>query len=250
MMGKSHAKQGVCGVLIIGALLFVLSRLVGLQLAGYLGILAVSAILVVSGSTYADIDAEGSHATKSYGWLSHLLHSATHILTQQLYHATLGPRDRAKKGSHRLLTHTALGNILAGVVLTGLCYIDRWVAAVSVGMLIGMAVTVWRKRWRWPALLGGILVAYGTYDVSMLWIWGLAFTLGNMIHCFGDSCTLSGTPWFWPMERDGKRWGASHAVPKFLRIRTGTANERVVMVLTYLLTAFFIGGIVFISSLV
>ena len=246
MMGKSHAQQGLCGAVVLGsALVAVISPPTGL-----IGILAVSGVLMVSGATYPDIDAEGSHATKSYGWISHLIHSVTHILTQSLYHATLGPRDRPKKGSHRLLTHTALGNILAGAVLTGLCYIDRFVAAVAIGFLIGMAITVWRKRWRWPALIGGILVAYGTYDPRWLWVWGIAFTLGNMIHCFGDSCTKSGTPWFWPADRNGSRWAASHAVPEGLRIKTGTRNEKVILVLTYLLTLTAIGGIVFVSSLV
>lgn len=246
MMGKNHAKQGICGVALLGGLLSVVS----FPVAQNLGLMAVSGVLLVSGSTYPDIDAEGSHATKSYGWLSHLLHSLTHLLTQSLYSSTRGERDRGKKGSHRLLTHTALGNLLAGAVLVVLCYIHVWVAAIAVGFLIGMAVAVWKKRWRWQALVGGVLVAYGTYDPRMVWIWGVAFALGNMIHCFGDSCTLSGTPWFWPMERDGKRWGASHALPEWARIRTGTANERVILGLTYFLTLGLLGGILFLKSII
>lgn len=250
MMGKNHAKQGVCGVLIIGAAASVALRAFDISVAGYAGVLAVSAILVVSGATYADIDAEGSHATVSYGWISHLLHSITHLITQSLYHSTLGTRDRPKKGSHRLLTHTALGNIGAGLVLTGICYANVYAASIAVGFLIGMAVTVWRKRWKWIAWFLGTLVAFGTYDPRMLWIWGVAFTLGNMIHCFGDSCTKSGTPWFWPMERNGQRWGARHAVPENLRIKTGTANERILLWLTYACTLAIVVALGYIGSLV
>jgi hypothetical protein len=246
MMNRSHATQGVCGVAIAGAALAASS----FDLTGQIAVLGLAGVIMVSGSTYPDIDSEGSHPTKSFGKLSHLLHSVTHLLTQAVYHATLGNRDRAKKGSHRLLTHTALGNILAGLVLVGICYIDRIAAAIAVGFLFGMAVAVWRKKFKWHAVALGGLMAYGTYDPSMLWIWGVAFTLGNAIHCFGDSCTKSGTPWFWPMERDGKRWGNSHALPEWLRIKTGTRNEKVVLALSYVLTLGLVGGIVFISSLV
>lgn len=205
---------------------------------------------MVAGSTYPDIDSEGSHPTKAYGPVSHLLHSITHLITQAIYHATLGQRDRAKKGSHRLLTHTALGNILAGIVLALICWIHPYAAAVAVGYLIGMAVAVWRKRLKYHGLIGGALIAFATYDPSMLWVWGVAFAIGNMIHCFGDSCTKSGTPWFWPMLRNGKRWGASHALPEWARIKTGTANETVLRWLTYGLTLGALGAIVFISSIV
>lgn len=112
MMGKSHAKQGVCAIVLLAALLIALN----IPLGGQTAILGLSALLLVGGSTYPDIDAEGSHATKSYGWLSHLVHSITHLLTQAIYHASLGHLDRKKKGSHRLLTHTAIGNVLASTL--------------------------------------------------------------------------------------------------------------------------------------
>ena len=245
MMNKSHATQGVCAVAIGGALLYA-SRF---DVTGQIGVLGLSAAILVAGSTYPDIDSEGSHPTKSFGWLSHLLHSLTHILTQAVHRSTLGDRDREKKGSHRLLTHTALGNLLAGAVLVGICYAHPIAAAVAVGFLIGMAVAVWRKRWKWQAWLFGGLMAYGAYDPRWLWIWGVAFAIGNAVHCFGDSCTKSGTPWFWPMEKDGKRWGASHALPEWARIKTNTRNERVLLVGTWVLTLGVVGGIVFIGSI-
>lgn len=232
MMNKSHATQGVCGLGIAGTALVAFN----VPITPLIGILGVSALIWVSGSTYPDIDSEGSHPTKSFGWISHLLHSITHLLTQAIYHSTLGSRDRAKKGSHRLLTHTAIGNVLAGIVLTAICYIHPVAAAIAVGFLIGMAVAVWRKRWKWQAWVIGGLVAYGAYDPRWLWIWGIAFAIGNAIHCFGDSCTMSGTPWFWPMERKGKRWGASHALPEYLRIKTGTHNEKILLGVTWIAT--------------
>ncbi len=246
MMNKSHATQALCGVVVAGTFI----SAINFPVAANIGVFAVSAALMVSGGGYPDIDSEGSHPTRSYGWLSHLLHSFTHLLTQAFYNATLGAKDRKKKGSHRLLTHTAIGNVLAGLTLIGLGYIHQWVAAISVGFLIGMAITMWKRKYRWVALAGGIAIAYATYDPNWLWLWGLAFALGNMIHCFGDSCTLSGTPWFWPMERNGKRWGASHALPEHLRIRTGTAHERVLMLITFLLTGLLVGAILLIKYLV
>lgn len=246
MMGKSHAEQAICGAAVIGSALVAANA----PLAGQIGVLAVAGLLMVSGGTFPDIDAEGSHATKSFGHISHMLHSLTHLLTQALYNATLGHRDRRKKGSHRLLTHTALGNVFAGLALIALCYAHPVVAAIAVGFLIGMTVAVWRKRWKWIGWLGGAALAYGTYDPRWLWVWGLAFTLGNMIHCFGDSCTKSGTPWFWPMMRDGKRWGASHALPEWALIKTGTANERILRWLTYGLTLAAIGAIFFVGSFI
>jgi len=245
-MGKSHAEQALCVAVTAGAALVAFQ----VPLAGQIGVIGLAGVLMVSGGTYPDIDAEGSHATKSFGWLSHLLHSITHLITQALYSASLGRRDRPKKGSHRLLTHTALGNLLAGAVLTGICYAHPIAAAVAVGFLIAMAVAVWRKRWKWQAWIGGALMAYAAYDPRWIWIWGVAFAIGNAVHCFGDSCTKSGTPWFWPILRDGKRWGASHALPDWALIKTGTANEQILRWLTYLLTLGAIAGIVFISSII
>jgi membrane-bound metal-dependent hydrolase YbcI (DUF457 family) len=246
MMGKSHAKQGVCAAAVLGAGLSALN----FDTIGQAGVMALSAALLVSGATYPDIDAEGSHATKSFGRLSHLLHSVTHIVTQFLYNATRDKRDRPQKGSHRLFTHTLLGNLFAGVVLWLLTLLGPIVSGVVVGFLLAMMVAVWRKRWKWMAWAVAAVLVFVTYDPTMTWVWGVAFGIGNMVHCFGDSCTKSGTPWLWPMSVKGKRWHNRHALPEWARIKTGTAQERNLMGLTYILALVFIGIILYARNIV
>lgn len=50
---------------------------------------------------------------------------------------------------------------------------------------------------------------------------GVGVAVGSFTHCLGDSCTLAGCPWLWPIPIKGQRWYPI-GTPEFLRFRTGT----------------------------
>lgn len=47
------------------------------------------------------------------------------------------------------------------------------------------------------------------------------------MHCWGDSLTLAGCPWLWPIKIRGKRWYDIHT--GFLRFRAGGKIENVLV---------------------
>lgn len=274
MMGRNHIKQGACAALIAGvgtvslgvwrfdpvdadagrfaSLPDPMPALLGLVFLAAVPVIAVE--LVLGGSVAPDVDSKGSTATRVYGPLSWLVSLVVRAVTRAVYTLTRGRRDTKKDGAHRLLTHTAIGNALSGLALAGVCSIDTGYgplpAAIALGGVGGLGAYALKKRWRWQVALVTGVVAYHLPGVNStwLWLWGVAFALGCAVHCFGDSCTLSGTPWFWPIGRKGKRWNAGHVLPRGLRVRTGKTGESVAMFFTFALTAGACVALVFLGS--
>lgn len=241
MMGRSHSKQGVCVAIALGALATVVKFLPTDRPAD----IALTALVLISGSTFPDIDASGSNATKSFGLITKALHKIIAAITQVVYKLTRGPGDPVLKGSHRLLTHTLIGNLGAGAALTGLCSLGQIPAAIAMGLLVGMATAVFWRQAKWLVAFAAGLSVY-LLPAPEPWLWGVAFAIGNMVHCFGDSCTVSGTPWFWPIGKGKKRWHNFHVLPESMRFTTGKEQEQIALYTTYIATAasIVIGGVI------
>lgn len=264
MMGRNHVKQGACAAVIVGVGVVSLgvwrfdpadvnaARFASLPdpfpvLLGLLFLAAVPGIavmLVLGGSVAPDADSKGSTATRVYGPLSGLVSLVVRTVTRVAYALTRGRRDTKKDGAHRLLTHTAIGNVLFGLGLAGISAIRTpygpLPAAIALGGVAGLGAYALKKRWRWNVAVVTGVVAYHLpgVDSTWLWLWGVSFALGCAVHCFGDSCTLSGTPWTAPFRlRNGRRWKTGHVLPRGLRVRTGKAGESIAMFFTFTLTA-------------
>lgn len=241
MMGKSHAKQGICAVGVAACA----SGLIEYAPLKEPLIVVILAALLVSGTQTPDMDSKGANATKAYGPITGLVSWVIRGISRTVYAATRTSKSPKKKGSHRALTHTLVGNILAGGLVATVASFGPIPAAVIIGGLAGIgAYALFRKYY----LLIGAVVGFATYslpgvDFEYLWLWALAFTIGNAVHCFGDSCTLSGIPYFWPLTG----WKDKHFLPEQMRVTTGKAGEKVLMFFTYLLTGLTMAGLVWLN---
>jgi membrane-bound metal-dependent hydrolase YbcI (DUF457 family) len=258
MMGRSHVKQGACAITLSATVLTATGLLPVQTWETYPNIAIVAVGLILGGAAAPDLDANGSSASRSFGPMTRLLSLLTRVATRGMYWATRGRRDKPGAGSHRLLTHTALGNLMGGGILAAVCSIvtpyGPIPAAIALGMYAGIgAFTIKNNRrlygirykW-WAALIVGA-VAYRTDGVDSKWllVWAGALAFGCAVHCFGDSCTQHGTPYWWPLQQNGKRWGTHHVLPANMRIRTGSLQEPVIMFFCYLLTVGTCGLIIY-----
>lgn len=241
MMGKNHAKHGIMACAIVGA-----SGVVSFMTATLLvppAIFVVAAELIIAGSVSPDIDGP-SNATNSFGLITKTLSKIVRLISKGVYALTRGSRDAKGKGAHRYLTHTAIGNVTAGLILMAVCSINTQhgplPAAVALGMLAGIGTYALKKRWKWQVTLATAVVVYVTPGVTntWLWIWGLAFALGCAVHCIGDGCTETGIPYWWhPFRRSSRRWDRAHVLPERLRFTTGEFGENITLFFSFVFTA-------------
>jgi membrane-bound metal-dependent hydrolase YbcI (DUF457 family) len=242
MMGRSHADQAICASGIATTALI----LGGFEPFQNPVIPVICAIILVSGSQTPDMDSHGATATQVYGPATKAASWIIRLVSRTVYSLTRGAKDPENKGSHRTLTHTLLGNLVAGGLLAGVTSLSPVAAGVSLGVLAGIGLFPFlsKKRLYFFLAIGIGYLAYRIGAEAYWWIWGVAFFMGNAVHCFGDSCTLSGTPYWWPLNRNGKRWGNKHILPDFARFRTGSLNEKAMMGVTYAVTAASIGSMI------
>lgn len=252
MMGRNHARLGAFLLILLGAFLFALSSGVGFISVGIpwwlvpVPVLGV-AILQYNGGTVApDIDGP-SIATASFWPLTKLISIVVRLLSKGVYLATRGKRDPKGRGTHRYLTHTAVGNVSSGLILAAACTIDTEYGhvpgAIALGLVAGMGAMAFKKRWKWPiglgtGLAGYLILGHPAPGVTYWpWLWGLAFAAGCAVHCIGDGCTETGVPYWWhPFKRGPKRWSRDYVLPERLRFTTGKVGESVVIGLVCCLT--------------
>jgi len=149
------------------------------------GLLVSTAVLVgtgVIGALIPDLDHPKSRLTHALGPVTWVLSFCLVRLSKAVYMATRTKKDSPGTNGHRALTHTPV-----------------FALAVGTGTFL-------------------VLVPTGLHAYALLVALGL--TMGCLAHLCGDSCTNSGVPWFWPLVRDGKRWG-HYGIPKALRFETG-----------------------------
>lgn len=245
MMGRNHARLGALLLVLLVALLAAISSGTGLVTVGIpwwlvpVPVLAVAALQYNGGTVAPDIDGP-SIATASFWPLTKLISLLVRGASKTVYVATRGPRDLKGRGTHRYLTHTAIGNVLSGLLLAGACSIDTGYGpvpgAIALGVVAGMGAMALKRSWKWPVALATALTGYAVLHAAgpgvgyWPWLWGLAFTFGCAVHCIGDGCTETGVPYWWhPFKRDAKRWTRDHVLPERLRFTTGKVGESLVI---------------------
>ncbi len=253
MMGRSHALSG--GV----------SWLAGCALLETVGA-RPSAVVIWAGAAVAagmallpDLDHPGSTVSRTLGPATRLVswttaNAAAAVRSKSCTHCSGRPDS-----GHRGVTHTLAGAVVAGIMAAAAgVWSGRAAALVVVGLSVWLAAHTalssvlrakvgdmvlpgrFRRRGRaahrFAAAVGAVLL--GVFAAALLsgavissWWWiGVPVFWGCLAHACGDALTYSRVPLLWPLKIGGCRW-ALVGSPRWLRFRTGSAAETVVVVL-------------------
>ena len=220
MMGPGHALTGA---------------ILGLAAGGATGqSLASTATLAGIGAGAAllpDIDNPSATVSRILGPASQWVSRRVNAMSALVYDATKTARDDDRDGGHRGVTHTwpfaaavGIGTWLAAQHVIGAALVLFLCFSLALrGLLAGIA-----RRLGWIATTA---VSAGLTAAGVIWMppapqWvGVTVGAGSLLHCWGDSLTLLGCPWMWPLRIRGKRWYGI-ATPGFLRFRAGGDVER------------------------
>ena len=164
-----------------------------------------------------DLDCGSATASRVLGPVTGVLSDALRCMSRTLYAATKGPRDENGSGEHRHATHTVLFALVVGGLTAAATAVGGWWATLAVlvfGVLLAQAALG-----DWIAIVagaGGLLLALDGFtaalDSTRPWLW-IAVTLGCVVHCLGDSLTLSGCPFLFPIPIAGETWFEIRPVP-------------------------------------
>jgi membrane-bound metal-dependent hydrolase YbcI (DUF457 family) len=226
VLGVSHATSGAA---------------VGLAVAGFvprvLGTTPSAGTVLTFGAVCAgaallpDLDHPSSTATRRFSVASWVACHAIRPLSALVFELTRGRRDTGR-GTHRGLTHTALGAVLLGLAVN--LASARWGTPVLLGTLfvcLALAVKGLDALVPGPPSLlvaGGLAAAVecgvpgGTAGTAG-WL-GTAVALGMLVHAAGDAVTESGAPLLWPLPIRERTWYPVGS-PRPLRFRTGGGLE-------------------------
>jgi membrane-bound metal-dependent hydrolase YbcI (DUF457 family) len=223
MMGRTHALTGWCA---------------GLALAPVVGLHQPAVVTAFAATTAGfallpDLDHPGARASKIFGPVTGLLSRVLRWCSSRLYRVTKGPRDEDCTGTHRHATHTVLfAALLGGVTAVGTAAGGRWVVlgVLMFGLLLAEdALGDWLL---WVIGGAGVTLAFtsdlpAALDASAGWV-GVAVAAGCVTHCLGDSVTVSGCPFLFPLPIAGETWYEIRP-PRWLRFRTGKAVEQLLV---------------------
>lgn len=253
MMALGHAKTGVVVGLTVADLAHT-SIAVGL----------VATLLTTGAALLPDLDHPSATAAHAFGPVSKLAARLLDQVGIRIYNATATRYDRRVRDGHRTITHTVVFALLAGLGVGALdASVGRWALLGTLFVLASLAVrglTASPRRdprahrilrrvrmishalhWGWRARVRAHRFHANAWSVSMYAVLftGIAYfavpqidpvlmgecvALGCWTHCLGDSCTLAGCPWLWPIKIRGRRWYPL-GTPQFLRFRTGGNND-------------------------
>ncbi|WP_205325357.1 metal-dependent hydrolase [Glycomyces sp. YM15] len=195
--------------------------------------LAVGTVACAGAALYPDIDCAGkvtenkggSTVARSFGVASLMVAEVVERLCYWFYLITKSKKDKKRKNGHRTFTHTALhaGIVGVGAGLLG-AYVGKYAVIAILFILTGLAVrglmgeTV--RKYGWVVTTGAsIALAYGMFHLlderRSYWIIGLAMGIGCFIHVLGDIITKMGSPLFFPLPIQKKRWfdvGGGHGI--------------------------------------
>lgn len=219
MMGPGHALTGVA---------------VGL-LATQAGALDVwqsftAAALCAGAALLPDIDNPSATVSRVFGPMSQWFSRRVNDASAAVYDMTKTSVDNDRDGGHRGVTHTLPFALAAGAGATA---VAQWRIGLLVVLFLclslalrGLLADVARKAgWLLTTAASAALTA-----ATAIWLpptsnWvGILVSTGCLVHCWGDSLTLQGCPWLWPIKIRGKRW-YDIATPAFLRFRAGGKVE-------------------------
>jgi hypothetical protein len=178
-----------------------------------------------------DLDHPSSTATRRFSVFSWLACNAVRPLSGLVFDLTKGRRDHGK-GTHRGLTHTAVGAVLLGLGIN--LASAAWGTPVLLGTLfVCIALAIKGLDALVPGPPSLVIAAGLTWGVQE-WVpggtagtagWlGTAVALGMLVHAVGDAITESGAPLLWPLPIRGRTWYPVGS-PKAARFRTGGAVE-------------------------
>jgi membrane-bound metal-dependent hydrolase YbcI (DUF457 family) len=226
VLGVSHATSGaVVGLAVAGYA----PALAGLEPSA--GTIVTFAGVCAGAALLPDLDHPTSMATKRFAVASWLASHAIRPLSGLLYDLTRGRRDTGK-GTHRGLTHTAVGAVLLGLAVNFAS--AKWGSPVLVGTLfVCLALAIKGLDALVPGPPSLVIAAGLTYGVEEFvpggtagtvgWL-GTAVTIGMLVHSVGDAITESGAPLLWPLPIRQRRWYPVGS-PRPMRFRTGGAVE-------------------------
>jgi membrane-bound metal-dependent hydrolase YbcI (DUF457 family) len=144
--------------------------------------------LVMFFALVPDIDCPGSTITRDLPLIGKPISWFICRLSHAVYVMTRTPRDKNSEGTHRHLSHTVVFALIMGIGF-----------GVPLASFVGA---------HWGLILGG------------------AIALGCWTHCLGDSLTVSGCPWLWPLPIAGRTW-YDIGTPRWIRFHTGSSTEKV-----------------------
>jgi membrane-bound metal-dependent hydrolase YbcI (DUF457 family) len=213
----------------------------GLAAAGFLppvlgvepsaGSILTFAAVCAGAALLPDLDHPSSAASRRFSVASWIACHAIRPLSALVFDLTRGRRDTGR-GTHRGLTHTALGAVLLGLAVN--LASARWGTPVLIGTLFVCLALAIKGL---DALLPGppsLVIAAGLTWAVQLWVpggtagtagWlGTAVALGMLVHSVGDAVTEAGAPLLWPLRIRQRSWYPVGS-PRPLRFRTGVAIE-------------------------
>lgn len=226
MLAVSHATSGAA---------------LGLAVAGFApqvaavtpspGSVLTFAAVCAGAALLPDLDHPSSVATRRFSVFSWLACRVIRPLSAVVYDLTRGRRDTGK-GTHRGLTHTAVGALLLGLAVT--LASAAWGTPVLLATLfVCLALAVKGLDALVPGPPSLVVAALLTFGVQE-WVpggvggtagWlGTAVTLGMLVHAVGDAVTDAGVPLLWPVPVRGRTWYPVGS-PRAVRFRAGGAVE-------------------------
>lgn len=242
MMGRSHCASG---------------WVVGLAVAPLFGLHTAAEVIPFAATTAGwalapDLDCGSAKASRLLGPITGVISLVLRQCSALLYKLTKGPRDERVSGKHRHASHTLIFAVLLGALAWwGTNAGGPWtVAAVAVlGLLLAVdglgegavgdfallavlgAGVIW---WTTAGTLGVLVGLQG-------WI-GYAVALGCFVHCLGDSATIAGCPWAFPLPIAGETWFELRILGP-LSFRTGGLFERLAV-----FPAFVVAGVLLVPG--
>ena len=241
VMGPTHAMSGAALWLAGSA---VASVAFGIEQSS--AELVVGTIAVSGAALYPDIDCAGrvtenkggSTVARSFGVVSLFVAECVERLCYWFYLLTKSKKDKKRKNGHRTFTHTAVHAALIGLGTGYLAAEFGKPAVIAIlFVLTGLAVrgllpsTVQKKGW---IITTGVALAssYGMYHLlpeqRSYWILGLAMGIGCFIHILGDMITKMGSPLFFPIPIQKRRW-RDIGLPNSIALRAGGKGENKIL---------------------
>lgn len=229
MMAPGHATSGAAAGL--GAAYVANASGIPVTTTGAL----VAAGLCAGAALLPDLDHPSATVARAFGPITELMAHGVNGLSKRVYGATRTRKDDDRDGGHRGLTHTWVFAAAVGGALTGaVALVGKPVVLGALFFFLSLALrgllkdTARRFGWLGVTVAAGLLTwlagAVLPEDQAGAWL-GAVVALGCLVHCWGDSLTLSGCPWLWPIPIMGQRWYPI-GTPHVLRFRAGGTAEK------------------------
>jgi membrane-bound metal-dependent hydrolase YbcI (DUF457 family) len=231
-MAREHSESGLVVGLVVADL-------------AHVGILAgiAAAILTAGAALLPDLDHPSATAARTFGPVTRYIAQRVDHFGYWTWECTHTRYDRQPRDGHRTITHTTVFAVLAGVIFGAVAIAGMWAILAELLVLTSLAVRglaargsrelrASRKRRRgrrFRATMANV-TAVGASLAALIYtldpaldplLVGECVALGCWVHCLGDSLTLYGCPWLWPLKIKGQRWYLI-GTPQALRFRTGT----------------------------